>query len=660
MRGSPRWQVAALAALVVIAGARGTYWIAVSTIWQTDEGQHYGYVHSLATGEGIPVILEDRVPAEVLAVSKLGPVEGTASTDVTASPLDRRWGAGREQYEAGQGPLYYALLAPAFALTDDLGPLERLYVLRTLTLLLSLTTVPLTYLLARALLPTRRATWLLAPAVLATWQGFNAGGATVNNDALVVPLATAALLGVALALRDGPRVGNAALTGLAGGAAVVTKASAVGIAGPALLLAVAVLVRHRRLPARAAIWILVVSAGAFVPMFPWLRWQRDAYGDPGQAVERFNEVLGPTLGPPQPFTAATVRGYWDFAAAGLFGQEFVGSVGYTPLVLGLVGAAAVAGLVGAGLRRRTRDGLVLLTLAVALPLGFLTLAAVVQYLLGGVGSVAGRYLHVLLPVLAILAAGGFVVALGPRAGTVAVAVMVAATLQFEVALTDRYVEALYQRGLPVAGAAPAVAQEQADRYGPLPPVVVDPPCPAILVALAFPGDPPRAMRVASGGAPPRRAARVAEEDRGGIRWGYYDTDRLAETFTVRAWGGDPYASLSDADAEPSLALEGEQGDPVARVYCDVADADDVRFAQLFWPQHPDLPHDVVTGWPRRWATAMWLVAALTAAASLAAAVLTASRPPAPRTDITGSRRSRVDGLALPVSMRIASADRPPS
>jgi len=655
-RRALRWHLAVLALLVVVGGARGLYWVAVSNLWQTDEGQHYGYVRSLADGDGIPVIQEDRVPAEVLALSKLGPVNGTASRDVTASPLDNRWGAAREQYEGGQGPPYYALLAPAFRLADPLGPLERLYVLRALTMALTLATVPLTYLLARALFPARDAVWLLAPAVVVTWQAFNASGATVNNDALVLPLATAALLGVALALRDGPGALRGLLTGVAAGVAVVTKASAVVIAGPALLLAVAVVVRHRRRPLALAGWALLGAAGAAAPVLPWLRWQAEVYGSPGGAVERFNDVLAATLGPPRPLTAATVRGHWDFAAAGLFGQEFLGPVGYHPLVLGLVVAAGAAGIVAALARRRGRDALVLVLLAAALPLAFATMVAVVHLALGGVGSVAGRYLHAVLPLVAILVAGGAVTALGRRGGAIAVAVLAAVTLQAEVALADRYVAALYQRGLPVPGAAPAVAQEQADRYGPLPPVVVDPPCPATLVGLAFPGEPPRSLAVTAGQEPGRRAARVAEEDLGGLIWGYYDTGGLAETFTATA-AGAPYASVSDADREPALALDGESGDPVARVYCAAADADDVRFAQLF-VQHPPLSHDVVTGWPRGWSTATWLVAALIAAVAMAAAILAASPPPA-RTGVSGGRPARAGAAPAPPLAPLAPGPPPP-
>ncbi len=54
---------------------------------------------------------------------------------------------------------------------------------------------------------------------------------------------------------------------------------------------------------------------------------------------------------------------------------------------------------------------------------------------------------------------------------------------------------------------------------------------------------------------------------------------------------------------------------MARVYCDAEDPAAVRFAQLFHPQHPDLPLDLVRRWPRAWA----LVGAVAAAVALAGA-----------------------------------------
>ncbi len=360
-----RRHAAVLTALVLVAGARGAWWVAVSNLWQTDEPQHYAYAASLADGDGIPVVGRDRLPPELLAAVKRSPVDGTASTDVAPSPADERWNAGREQYEGGQGPTTYALLAPALRVARDLPVVDRVLLLRALTMLLTLAAVPLTWLLARALVPRQPAVWLLAPAVLVTWQGFNTAGATVNNDALVLPLATATLLGAALALRDGPRPGNALLTGLAGGLALVTKASAVVVGGPVALLALAAAVRHRRRPAprrlggarrgrprRPAGPLAALAGGG-------LRQQRR-----GRPLQR-----DPRPGA-RPAAAAHRRHRAGLLArrdGGLFGQEFLGPVGYGTVTVAAVATAAVLWVVAAVRRGDRRGALLALWLAAALP-----------------------------------------------------------------------------------------------------------------------------------------------------------------------------------------------------------------------------------------------------------------------------------------------------
>ena len=57
----PRWHWAVLVGLVVLAAARGLYWVGILEIWRGDEAQHYSYVQQIAEGEGIPVIGVDHI-----------------------------------------------------------------------------------------------------------------------------------------------------------------------------------------------------------------------------------------------------------------------------------------------------------------------------------------------------------------------------------------------------------------------------------------------------------------------------------------------------------------------------------------------------------------------------------------------------------------------
>jgi hypothetical protein len=73
---------------------------------------------------------------------------------------------------------------------------------------------------------------------------------------------------------------------------------------------------------------------------------------------------------------------------------------------------------------------------------------------------------------------------------------------------------------------------------------------------------------------------------------------------------------SVADNDPHLALPDRPGDPVARLYCRVDDAERARFDQQFPPQHPgQIGYATVRLWPRAWALLgiLGLVAAVAAA-----------------------------------------------
>jgi len=612
-----RVHLALVGALVLVALLRGAYWAAVLDLWYLDEAAHYAYVQSLATGEGIPVLLEDRVPAEVTAAAKTSPTRGDAATPVTAAPDDPAWGAFAQQYEAGQGPVYYALLAPVSWLGRDAPLTQRLLALRLVTLLIVAAAVPLAHLLARVLFPRLVPAWFLAPALLVSWQSFNASGASVTNDALAWPLGLAALLGVALAVRHGPSVPTALLTGLAAGAGLLNKPTFV-VTAPALLLGALALVRaHRGRPGDLVRWALVAGTATLLPVVTWLLWQRRVYGPVG-VVERFNSVLGPILGPPRPLGADAVGDYARHVASELFGQELF-QVGIGPraqVLLAALGTVVAAGVVAAVARRRG-GALAVLWLTASLPLGFLAMVAVVQGALGGVGSVSGRYLAVPLAAAAVAAAASAVLAAGPRWGTVVVAVLVALALQLEVRPAGDYVAATYLRGLVQPGVAPAVVQDTAEGTAAPAAVVVDPPCPARLLGLGWAGEPPAALSVAGAGQGARQVDLVAAEHLAGAAvLGTYDVAGLRPPLRVAVPAAPPLL-VTAADRTPAVALEGAGGDPVARLHCPAADPAAVRFAQTHHPLHPDLPHALVGAWPRAWAAAGWVGAALALLAALA-------------------------------------------
>jgi hypothetical protein len=132
-----------------------------------------------------------------------------------------------QAYEAQQPPLYYWILSlPARAAAA--WPIEkRVQLLRLLSVLLASLCIPLTWLLAKEILPD--ALRLLPPAILAAAPGLAIDIARVGNDALMVP-ATAALAWL-LARRQA----HGGLAGAALGAALLAKATALALL-PAIIV----------------------------------------------------------------------------------------------------------------------------------------------------------------------------------------------------------------------------------------------------------------------------------------------------------------------------------------------------------------------------------------------------------------------------------------
>jgi 4-amino-4-deoxy-L-arabinose transferase-like glycosyltransferase len=609
----PRGHLVVLALLIAAGAARGLYWVSVIEVWRGDEAQHYSYVEQLATGGGLPVLGVDHVSDEATLVYRRSATNGYAATDFPPIGSDPRWGAPAEQYEAGQGPSYYALLALPFRLAAGWDVGARLFLLRAVSLLLLLTALPLTWLLARAVVPGRPAAWLLAPALLGSWQGFNVAGSGLSNDALVTPLALAALTAAAWAYRRGPTLPLAAAAGTALGLAVLTKPSALVLALPTAAFAVAAALRHRPRPLRALAWLALAGATAAAPVLPWLAWQRATYAPSSVTVE-FNRLLGEIIGQ-YPWGRDTALFYLRSALQSLFnhGDFRPRWEPYSLGLLGVVALAAVAGIVAGCVRHRRDEALGIGVLASAFPLGFATMAALVVLALDGYGSIAGRYLGPALPAGAVVIACGALLALGRRAGVAAVLVVIAVALTAEVEHDHTYVRTLYLRGLPVEGSAPAIVQDQGGAFLADPVVRVDSPCPTTAVGLAFLGSVPTAVEVRSGGRVVRAPRIAAEPLAAGTALASYRVD-ASGAFEVAVTA--PQVAVSRRDREPRLALAGAPGDPVARVSCPAEDPEAVRFAQLHGPFHPDLPLGWVLGWPRAWAAAGRVAAVLAAAWAL--------------------------------------------
>ncbi|HVE90857.1 MAG TPA: hypothetical protein VNE62_00950 [Actinomycetota bacterium] len=170
-----------LAGVFLVAATRGTFWVMTIDVWsRLDEAQHFAYVESLAKGEGVPRVGQDRVSEDVLLIARSSGTSGHRTLPLESDPRDPRWGAFREQYEGIQGPVYYAALVLPYRAFRPLGPLAAVYAVRFASLLLALLTIPLVYLIARLLFPRHEWAWPASAAVLLAVPAFTSAPAAVT------------------------------------------------------------------------------------------------------------------------------------------------------------------------------------------------------------------------------------------------------------------------------------------------------------------------------------------------------------------------------------------------------------------------------------------------------------------------------------------------
>jgi hypothetical protein len=296
-----RFWIAVIALLFVILGA--VYSVATPIFEASDELWHYPVVKHIADGRGLPI---QRPGVEAL------------------------W-----QQEGSQPPGYYALaaLVTAWIDTADLSEVRWLnpfantgqplaagnknmvihtererfpwrgttlavHLIRLLSVLLGAAAVYLTHQLALEVAPQRSDLALAASALVAFNPMFLFISGSVNNDNLIVPLATLVLCLVVRTLRQGwLGNGRALLLGLLLGLATLTKLS--GLALLPLTAAVVVVVAARRRAWGALFrWgaLIVVPVIAVAGWWYLRNWQ--LYGDP----TGLNAMLDIAGRRPEPFT----------------------------------------------------------------------------------------------------------------------------------------------------------------------------------------------------------------------------------------------------------------------------------------------------------------------------------------------------------------------
>jgi 4-amino-4-deoxy-L-arabinose transferase-like glycosyltransferase len=266
-----------LAALLVVAAAT----VARFPVWAlVDEAAHFDYVQWIAEDGRLPVLDEDPVHAEVLAIDE-GVYPGPPRL-----PAEERGLFGRS-YEGFQPPLAHAVATPVYAVAGDHE--RKLRALRALGVVLLAGAVWLTWRLARRAVPEAPLAAFSLALTFFLWPGVVVRAGTFSNAALEMALGAALSLALWRALTERSErwlVAAGALTG----AALLTKLTMLAFVPALAVVAFAFLREGRRLA--------VAAAGALpvAILAPWLIHNLAEYGAPTGSDE-VQAMMEPTLNP---------------------------------------------------------------------------------------------------------------------------------------------------------------------------------------------------------------------------------------------------------------------------------------------------------------------------------------------------------------------------
>jgi 4-amino-4-deoxy-L-arabinose transferase-like glycosyltransferase len=332
-----------------------------------DELAHFSYIRTLVTEGRIPELPDlqawragldggeppptDQIPAELYRYCRY-------TLDWYCEPESARWretpprivtvpGLGYfpsgYQYVANHPPLYYAAMAPLYALSAPLSPVGQQYLLRLAAIPFGMVTVYAAYRATRALFPGDAFLTVTVPALVAFQPQISYEAAMVNNDIVAIALTSLILWGVIVGVRDRFPLRLCVALGVAFGLDLLAKGTAITIA-PVIAIAVVIALGWRD-------WRGILSRGvaigvpAVILAAPWYLYLYRTYGDFSglgrvEELQYWNSPMGSffELLTDPGFVLARFRETW-----GEFGWRLIH---LRPVLLWIIGIVTVAALVG--------------------------------------------------------------------------------------------------------------------------------------------------------------------------------------------------------------------------------------------------------------------------------------------------------------------------
>lgn len=281
----------ALLLLLAVTAVKGVLWSVAVPLWQgPDENRHFATVQFIAERGRLPgpedVYRDDEnvIAGELADVARLwyAPEQRQAFATGTAGPreaeiqaLDRGLRTRTDRLALNianhLAPLSYLLSLPLYGMAAQSSLLDRVFLVRQLSVLCTVGTVAASYFLAREVFPRRRAAWITVSVLVSFQPMLTFVGAVVNSDALLCTLYTLLLYLTVRTLTRGWGYGSAAAAGAIAGLGMLTKPL---IAGALPVLGLAVLWdAWRRRRWRALPGTIALSGGLALAVCGWWLWR---------------------------------------------------------------------------------------------------------------------------------------------------------------------------------------------------------------------------------------------------------------------------------------------------------------------------------------------------------------------------------------------------
>lgn len=290
--------------VVVLAFVCAATWAVVTPAFQTpDEPEHYAAAEYFAqTGGAVERVAAGRnlyADDETVALEAMNTLTVIERADVKSPWMagdEQAWlarlqsldpardnGGGFHPATSTHSPAYYALLAPAYVVSEGGKTFTRLTALRLVSALMAALTALCAFLLVAELFPSRR-TLAVAGGLLVAFQPmFGFIGGAINNDNAVNLACAVVILLTVIALRRGISWKLALALGVALGLAPIMKGTGYSLYPPVLIALVAYMVQRHRPRDFAGVGLVAASCGAVFLAWQWISasFDRQLFTTPG-------------------------------------------------------------------------------------------------------------------------------------------------------------------------------------------------------------------------------------------------------------------------------------------------------------------------------------------------------------------------------------------